>query len=73
MSRTRDQRRQVERAIAQNTAGFSQDKRRRRNQHRTAAQALLDGGTLFNSTAPVGSTPWTVAQWHLRMARCWKR
>lgn len=49
--------------------GFSTDKRRRRRQHRQAARALINGGTFLNGRAPVGSTPWHVAQWHLQMAR----
>jgi hypothetical protein len=56
----------TERAVA---VGFSRDKRKRRNQHRTAARKLLAGGTLFNTVAPRGSIPWSVAQWHLAQAR----
>jgi hypothetical protein len=49
--------------------GFSPDRRKRKRQHRKAAKALIDGGTLLNATAPRGSTPWVVAQWHLAQAR----
>ena len=49
--------------------GFSQDRRKRRSEHRTAAKNLINGGTLFNSKAPPGSIPWVVAQWHLFQAR----
>ena len=49
--------------------GYSMDKRKRRRQHRSAARDLIRGGTLLNGRAPVGSTPWHVAQWHLFQAR----
>ena len=49
--------------------GFSPDRRKRKRQHRKAAKRLIGGGTFLNSTAPRGSTPWMVAQWHLAQAR----
>jgi hypothetical protein len=45
------------------------DKRKRRRAHRRAARDLINGGTLFNARAPVGSIPWGVARWHLKQAR----
>lgn len=48
---------------------YSTDKRKRKNQHRTAARQLLTQGGLFNSMSAVGSTFWEVAQWHLNNAR----
>ena len=73
MGTSRRHRRELERAITNTQAGFSPDKRRRRRQHRKAARALIAGGTLFNGSAPPGSIPWCAAQWHLLMARRWKR
>lgn len=49
--------------------GYSADKRKRRRQHRQAAQQLLGAGTLLNARAPRGSIPGTVAAWHLAQAR----
>lgn len=53
--------------------GYSDDKRRRRRQHRRNARDLLEGGVLFYAKAPVGSTPHTIAMWHLYQARYWGR
>lgn len=51
-------------------SSYSSDKRKRRRQHRHAAKALVGAGTFMNpGRAPVGSTLWTVAQWHLANAR----
>ncbi len=50
-------------------ASYSTDKRKRRNQHRTAAKRLLKGGGFFNGYSARGSTFWYVAQWHLSQAR----
>lgn len=55
-----------ERAI---NMGYSEDKRKRRREHRQNARTLIKGGTLFNHHAPRGSTPNAVAQWHLFQAR----
>lgn len=52
---------------------MKEDKRRVRREHRTAARDLIRGGTLFNARAPIGSTPWMVAQWHRQRARYYKR
>jgi hypothetical protein len=49
--------------------GLSPDRRKRKRQHRRAAKSLIEGGTLLNARARVGSTPWAVAQWHLAQAR----
>lgn len=49
--------------------GYSPDRRKRRGQHRRMARELLGGGTLLNPTAPKGSVPYAVAQWHLAQAR----
>ncbi len=73
MSDTRRTRRDFERVISATSNGFSPDKRRRRRQHRRAARALMLGGTLLNGKAPPGSIPHSAAQWHLLMARTWKR
>ncbi len=48
---------------------FSTDKRKHRREHRQAARQLINGGTLFNARAPVGSIPWVAAQWHRQQAR----
>lgn len=48
---------------------FSDDKRRRRRQHRQAARRLIEGGTFMNARALPGSTPYSVAWWHLQQAR----
>lgn len=53
--------------------GYSTDKRRRRRQHRQAARELINGGTFLNARAPRGSTPNSVARWHLFQARYFKR
>lgn len=53
--------------------GYSADKRRRRREHRRNARDLLEGGVLFYAKAPVGSTPHTIAMWHLYQARYWGR
>lgn len=45
------------------------ERRKTRRAHRKAARQLMRGGTMFNSYAPVGSTPWMVAQWHFQKAR----
>jgi hypothetical protein len=44
-------------------------RKRAKRAHRSTARKLLRGGTLLNATAPVGSIPWNVAQWHMRQAR----
>lgn len=49
--------------------GYPIDRRKRRRLHRAAAKCLIAGGTLLNGRAPVGSTPWLAAQWHLFQAR----
>jgi hypothetical protein len=50
--------------------GYSPDKRKRRNQHRTAARQLIKDGTFLNpGCAPRGSIPGVMAQWHLNNAR----
>lgn len=49
--------------------GYSNDKRKRRNQHRTNAKKLLKSGGFFNNYSAVGSSFWYVAQWHLSQAR----
>ncbi len=49
--------------------GYSADKRKRRRQHRKAAAALIRAGTLLNSKAHRGTTPNSVAAWHLAQAR----
>lgn len=49
------------------------DKRKVRRQHRRAAMFLLRGGTLLNAHAPVGSTPWIVSRYHLKVARNYRR
>lgn len=46
------------------TNGFSEDKRKRRRQHRKSAKQLLQEG---------GSICTSVAIWHLYQARYWKR
>lgn len=49
---------------------YSNDKRRRRRQHRLMAEALMAGGTFLNrARAPRGSIPNEVAAWHLYQAR----
>ncbi|HET6890515.1 MAG TPA: hypothetical protein VFH31_05385 [Pyrinomonadaceae bacterium] len=49
--------------------GFSGDKRKRRNQHRKAANKLLRGGGIFNGFSAPGSSFWQMAQWHKAQAR----
>jgi hypothetical protein len=49
--------------------GYSADKRKRRREHRVAARELIGAGTFLNARAPVGSTSWEVARWHLAQAR----
>ena len=49
--------------------GFSADRRRRKRQHRRAARALMQGGTLLNPRAGRGTIPGDVARWHLEQAR----
>lgn len=49
--------------------GFSADKRKRRNQHRTAARNLLRNGGFFNCFSARGSTFSGVAEWHIGQAR----
>jgi len=49
--------------------GFSRDKRKRRNQHRTAARNLLRNGGFFNCYSARGSTFGDVAAWHIDQAR----
>jgi hypothetical protein len=49
--------------------GFSADRRKRRNQHRTAAQKLLRSGGLMNWWSARGSTFAGVARWHMEKAR----
>jgi hypothetical protein len=49
--------------------GYSPDKRKRRRQHRGAANALLRAGGFFNGFASPGSTAWQIAQWHKAQAR----
>ena len=49
--------------------GFSLDKRKRKNQHRTVALKLLRGGGFFNGYSARGSTFHIVALWHLNQAR----
>lgn len=50
-------------------ASYSTDKRKRRNQHRTAAKSLLGSGGFFNGFSARGSTMHSVAGWHLAQAR----
>ena len=49
--------------------GYSNDKRKRRNQHRQNAKTLLSNGGVFNVFSARGSTFWHVAQWHLNNAK----
>lgn len=49
--------------------GFSSDKRKRRNEHRTAARKLLKSGGFFNGYSARGSTFGEVAAWHLSQAK----
>lgn len=49
--------------------GLSLDKRKRRNQHRTAARNLLREGGFFNNLSAPNSTFWQIAQWHKNQAR----
>lgn len=49
--------------------GYSLDPRKRRRQHRVNARNLVGAGTFLNATAPRGSTPYMMAQWHLAQAR----
>lgn len=49
--------------------GFSTDKRKRRNQHRTAALNLLRNGGFFNNCSARGTTFGDIAAWHLAQAR----
>lgn len=49
--------------------GYSSDKRKRRNQHRTAARKLLNSGGFFNGFSTRGSTFHSIAAWHLANAR----
>ena len=49
--------------------GFSTDKRKRKNQHRTASRNLLRNGGFFNCYSARGSTFGDVAAWHLSQAR----
>lgn len=69
MSSTRKVRRAVAVLIASTGEFFTSDKRKMRRHHRWAARKLILGGTLLNGSAPVGSTPWLAAQWHLERAR----
>lgn len=48
--------------------GFSKDKRKRRNQHRTAALNILRSGGFFNCFSARGTTLGNVAAWHIRQA-----
>lgn len=49
--------------------GFSSDKRKRRRQHRKAADHLLREGGFFNDMSARGSTLNQIAAWHLAQAR----
>jgi hypothetical protein len=49
--------------------GFSDDKRKRRRQHRCSARSLLRQGGFFNGFSAPGSSFWTIAQWHKAQAR----
>lgn len=49
--------------------GYSSDKRKRRRQHRTAAQILQKSGGFFNGFSRPGSTFWEMMQWHKNQAR----
>lgn len=71
----REDRRAIGRGILESCDGvsLSSDKRKRRRQHRTMAQQLINSGTFLNGKAPVGSIPWLVAQWHRHQARGHKR
>ena len=51
------------------TMGYSPDNRKRKRQHRRAARELVGAGTFLNASAPRGSTPYMMAQWHLAQAR----
>lgn len=53
--------------------GFAADKRKRRRQHRSAARDLLRSGGFFNGMSAVGTSFWSIAQWHLGQARRLKR
>ena len=57
---------QFERAVSLT----ARERKRARRASRKAARSLIRAGTFMNpGKAPVGSTPWTVAQWHLKKAR----
>lgn len=49
--------------------GYSCDKRKRRRQHRTAANHLAHSGGFFNGYSNPGSTLWEVMQWHKEQSR----
>lgn len=54
--------------------GYSDDKRKRRRQHRKNARNLMGAGTFLNPRrAPIGSIPYEVAQWNLFQARYYGR
>lgn len=69
MGKTRSRARNLVRLWEESQYYGTTDKRKQRRFHRKAARSLVNAGTLLNAKAPIGSTPWMVAQFHLRRAR----